>query len=207
MAAVAGFYIIRNDSTNNRYVGKTHDFQQRFNARMLTINEFGLSQNDLNGIDAFWGQVEVYNSAAIHPGGGISPAPLPPNVTGAAGFAQTMPAAIPHAIGGFNVLPQGVGLAPANPAAAPNRLSGQPNYNAAVVRSLVDGQVINLEHLLIRFVRQSGWGGTITNGAYINIFTNATANRMDVVVEWAAGSQTNIAAGYQEIQINAGANM
>lgn len=59
------FDIIVNTQVNgvNRYVGKAGNIEKRFNGRMLTINEFGLPQAQLQGIWAFWGQTTVWNTA------------------------------------------------------------------------------------------------------------------------------------------------
>jgi hypothetical protein len=61
-----GLYLIVNTQVNgvNRYVGKTGNIEDRFNGRMLTINEFGLAQAQLQGTWAFWGQATVWNTAA-----------------------------------------------------------------------------------------------------------------------------------------------
>ncbi len=70
----------------------------------------------------------------------------------------------------------------------PNHFIGMaapvPNYGAIQVMATIDGVQINVEALLIRFFRQIGVGGTITNLQYIGPFQNPTAHELIVQAEW-----------------------
>lgn len=45
MPATSGLYMILNQANDNRYIGKSGNLADRFNGRMLTIDEFGLSND------------------------------------------------------------------------------------------------------------------------------------------------------------------
>lgn len=198
----AGFYLIRNETSNNRYVGKSGDLRGRFDGRMLVINEFGLRTADLANIDVFWGQASAFNTPPAAAAGPVAMGPmaLPPLVGGAPAPAPAMPAGAGAAVG-LN----GFGPAPARPAAElPALACPAPNYAAAQVLTNVDGSVINVEALLIRFWHEVGVGGFMTNLQHIGPFHNPTPHRMDILVEWGAGVSTAIPAAHHELQLNAG---
>jgi hypothetical protein len=163
-----GFYVIFNQANNNRYVGKAGDLRDRFNGRMLTVNEFGLSQGNLGQIGAFWGEASVHNTPMGAP------------------LIATVLAPVAPPAHGFQVIRNGGGAAPI----LPNAVLGNPapaiNYAANQVMSTIDGQQINLEALLIRLFRQIGVGGTMTNLVYMGPFTNPAAHELIVQVEWGA---------------------
>lgn len=166
MPATGGLYLIVNEQNQNRYIGKSGDLVDRFNGRMLTINEFGFAPGDLLGIDAFWGEVSVYNTPVIAPGAFAGPlVPL---------------------VNGFRIARNALGAAPIVPNAFVGAAQLNPNYAAHVVTTTIDGALINVEALLIRFWRQCGVGGTITNLNYMGPFTNPTGNELIVQVEWGA---------------------
>lgn len=53
--------------------------------------------------------------------------------------------------------------------------------------AVIDGAVINLEHLLIRFVMsQLGGGGTVSNNLMVAPYANPTANPITVSLQWGA---------------------
>jgi len=59
MDGVSGIYLILNATTTtpNRYVGIAQDLGHRFNTRLASVCELGLSQGALKHIIAFWGYV------------------------------------------------------------------------------------------------------------------------------------------------------
>lgn len=162
MPQAGGLYIIYNANNNNRYIGKAGNLTERFAGRMAVVNELGLSQNDLQGIHVFWGGVSVYNS--------------PQNVQPFAPHAQLQ--------NGFREARNAHGPAPAMPNQFLGNLAAAPNYAAAYVTTNIDGLLINLEALFIRFLRQMGVGGTITNGQHIGPFENNTQNELIIQAEW-----------------------
>ena len=170
MPNTGGLYLIHNQTHNNRYIGKAGDLTNRFDGRMLTVNEFGLAPGDLAGIYAFWGEVDVYST--------VQPVPM------------VAPQLAPHAttplINGFRVARSAFGAAPPVPNQFVGRPSPAPNYGAHHVMATIDGVQINVEALLIRLFRQMGVGGTITNLQYIGQFQNPTAHELIVQVEWGA---------------------
>ncbi|HQU83520.1 MAG TPA: hypothetical protein PKY59_10360 [Pyrinomonadaceae bacterium] len=139
-----GLYIIFNNHTNNRYVGKSSAVEGRFQPRMESVCELGFSVAQLNQILVFWGTVSIANTPP--PGVGIvvmAPAPV-------AGYSG----------------------------APGNRLYGN-----------IDGQNIELERLLIRFILNQFHPATITNntwGAAAATYTNPTANPITVTLNWGA---------------------
>ena len=180
-------YMIFNRANDNRYVGKSGDLRERFNHRMLTVNEFGLSQADLANIGVFWGTVDCYST----------PVPVPPLI------ATLIPPVAPAGLG-FQVIRNAGGVAPAMPNALVGAAGGAVNYGAAQVTTVVDGVTINLEALLIRFCRQAlGVGGTFTNGHYMGVFTNPSNRELIVQFEWAACPVVNVPAGHYCIAIPA----
>jgi hypothetical protein len=189
LPATAGFYLIRNSRTDNRYIGKAGDLKKRFDGRMLTVNELGLRTADLLSIDVFWGIVALHNTLGV-----ALPAPgvLPPAAA---------------AIGGPVAPVIGVTGAGPAPARATGAACPAPNYGAPMVTATVDGRIINVEALLIRYFMTGGFGGTITNLTYGANFHNPTPNRMDVMVEWGAGVTTGIPAGHHELQIAANSSI
>jgi hypothetical protein len=54
----AGLYLIYNHPQNNRYMGVTVDFQDRFSARQGACFELGFPQGVLNNVLAFIGRME-----------------------------------------------------------------------------------------------------------------------------------------------------
>ena len=191
LPGTAGFYMIRNHTSDNRYVGKSGNLQERFDGRMLTINEFGLRTIDLAGIDVFWGTVAIYNTPGFA-------------VPGAAGMAPpVMPAPAPAVVGA-----NAFGLAPPRPAAELGALlRPAPNYGGNLVTSTIDGSIVNVEALLIRFFRMFGAAGSMTNLVYMGPFYNSTPNSMDVLVEWGAGVTTPIPVAHYEFQIPPNSNL
>lgn len=63
-----------------------------------------------------------------------------------------------------------------------------PGYGAPL-KVAIDGVMVNLEHLLIRFViTQLGVGGTVSNNLLAGApYPNPTANNMTVQLTWAGG--------------------
>jgi hypothetical protein len=194
MNAVAGLYLIYNYGNDNRYIGKASNLQNRFNGRMLTVNEFGLAQADINDIGVFWGDANTYSTPA--------PVGFPPVATPAAHTLMAPGAVLAN---GFRILQSGLGAEPLIPNALIGPAAGVPAYAAPVVNAAIDGGLVNVEALLIRFFRQAaGVGGTITNGTYMGPFTNPLAHELIVQVEWGALPAVQIAAGYLAISIPAG---
>lgn len=174
MPNTGGLYLIFNSATGNRYIGKAGDLSARFNGRMLTVNEFGLSQANLAQIGVFWGDANPYNTPAQV---GLAPVPL----------VNTLIAPVAAPALGFQVIRNGAGGAPAMPNAVVGTPGGAINYGGAQVTTVIDGQAVNVEALLIRFFRQAiGVGGTFTNLAYMGPFTNPTNHELIVQAEWAA---------------------
>jgi len=167
-------YVIFNQANNNRYVGKAGDMARRFNGRMLTVNEFGLSQANLAQIGVFWGVAQSYNTPV--PAGQATVPPL-----------HTLLQNPGPLWAGFRIIRSTVGAPPALPAAVVGTAGGAINYTGNPVTTVVDGQTVNVEGLLIRTFRQGmGVGGTFTNLAYMGPFTNPTNEELIVVVQWAA---------------------
>jgi hypothetical protein len=158
---------------------------------MLTVNEFGLSQANLANIGVFWGDVSAYSTPAPAPFAGV---PL----------INTLIAPIAPAALGFQVIRNAGGAAPVMPNAVVGIGSGVINYGAAQVTTTIDGALINVEALLIRFFRQAlGVGGTFTNGVYMGPFANPTNNELIVQVEWAACGVVGVPAAHYCIAIPA----
>ena len=130
MDGVPGMYIIINCSgaVENRYIGISSDIGTRFRTRMATVTELDIDAATLATIHVVWGRVKVRNHPA--PGG---PPPGPPAWT-----ATTL-------VGGAgNVLVptwSDAGWTAAIPAA------GHTPFTR-----VIDGRIVNLEHVLIRFV-------------------------------------------------------
>lgn len=183
VTATPGLYVIRNQPSNNRYIGKSQNLANRFDSRMLTVNEFGLTQGNLAGIDAFYGPVTCYNT----PAAAAAAAPLLP------------PLPVP---GGIAWGAAGAGLGAAHAQEIPANVCPAPNYAAHLVVVMIDGQPVNVEYLLIRFFMQA-YGGTVTNGQGFANFTNASPNPIHVMVEWANGINTPLAAGHQMFTVPA----
>ena len=187
-----GLYVIFNQGSNNRYVGKAGNLRQRFNGRMLTVNELGLTQANLGQIAAFWGEADPYNTPA--PVNGV-----------AAPQIHTLQIPQPALNNGFRVIRNNAGAAPPMPNAVVGMPGGNINYAANVVTSLIDGVAVNVEALLIRFFRQAlGVGGTFTNLAYMGPFTNPLANELIVQVEWAASAVVGVPHAHYAVSIPAG---
>ena len=58
----AGLYIIYNQQTLTRYVGNSHNIQQRFQQRLAAVGELGLSVAVMAQIAVFWGQAWIRNT-------------------------------------------------------------------------------------------------------------------------------------------------
>lgn len=191
MPNTGGLYLIFNQANNNRYVGKAGNFRQRFDGRMLTVNEFGLSQANLGQIGVFWGEASAYST----------PAPLN-NV--AAPNIHTHLNLQAQLNNGFRIIRNAGGAAPPLPNAVVGNQGGNINYGGNVVNTVVDGQVINVEALLIRMFRQViGVGGTMTNLAYMGVFTNPLNHELIVQVEWGACAVVGVPAGHFCVSIPA----
>ncbi|WP_444930451.1 hypothetical protein ACJJIF_01295 [Microbulbifer sp. SSSA002] len=189
--AAGGLYLIHHSTNDNRYIGKSGNLRQRFEGRMLTVNEFGLSQANLANLGVFWGEVDSWNTPA--PVMGVA-APL---------VNTLIPPVAPAALG-FQVIRNGNGAAPPMPNAVIGTPGGPIDYGAAQVTTTIDGIDVNVEALLIRFFRQAiGVGGSITNGVYMGPFTNPTNHELIVQVEWAACPVVNIPAAHYCISIPA----
>jgi hypothetical protein len=138
MAGTAGMYIIINCNgpLENRYVGISSDIGVRFNTRMATVTEMGIDAATLANIHVVWGTVKYRN----HPAGG--------------GAAAGWPAC--PLVGGGNV--------PFPAWGAGGWTAANPVAGGGPFARMIDGALINLEHLLIRFVMtQLGAGGTVSN--------------------------------------------
>jgi hypothetical protein len=147
MAGVAGMYIIINCNgpVENRYVGISSNIGNRFNTRMATVTEMGISAATLANIHVVWGTVKIRN----HPGA-LAPAPtVATQLVGGGGFTNFYHWGGP----GWTLALPGAGGGP-------------------FVR-MIDGAPVNLEHLLIRFVMtQLGAGGTVSNNLLMAPFLN-----------------------------------
>ena len=188
-----GLYLIFNSANSNRYVGKAGDLRDRFDGRMLTVNEFGLSQANLASIGAFWGDATPHNTPVPV---GFPPVPAP--------LVNTLIAPVAPPSLGFQVIRNGAGGAPAMPNAVVGTAGGAINYAGAVVTTTIDGQLINVEALLIRFFRQAiGVGGTFTNRTYMGPFTNPTNHELIVQVEWGACAVVGVPAAHYCISVPA----
>lgn len=144
MAGVAGMYIIINShgAMENRYVGISQDIGHRFSSRMSVVTELGFSNAVMGQINVVWGTVKIRN----HPHG------LP--------LAQAPNNALLY--GGGNVTFPNWG--------APGWTTAVPGGGGAFTR-IVDGNTINLEKLLIRFVMMRlGAGGTVSNNMLMTPF-------------------------------------
>lgn len=124
MAGVAGIYIIINCNgpLENRYIGISQNIGNRFAGRMSVVTELGFSAATMAQIFVVWRSVRVRNSPHGLP---AASAPVNPLLYGGGGVS------FPNwtAPGWTNVVP---GVGP--------------------FTRVIDGNVINLEHLLIRFV-------------------------------------------------------
>jgi hypothetical protein len=79
----AGLYLIYNQPQNNRYMGVTVDFQNRFAARQGACFELGFPQGVLNNVFAFIGRMEYSNDGfAWVPAAGYAGASLIINLGG-----------------------------------------------------------------------------------------------------------------------------
>jgi hypothetical protein len=204
-----GLYLIYNALTNNRYIGKSGDTAQRFAGRMLTINEFGLTSQNLSGIAGFWGTALAFNTPLAPPNR------LPYSKTldngailwnGDVRGTSLWPFLTP---GNFTPGSQEANFAAivqANVAA--NLRVADPDYTQNNPTVTLDGQSIDVERLLIRFWLRAGMGGTITNGQKDAAFTNPTANDLIVIVWWGPCTlpllQSNLDQGFIIITIPAG---
>lgn len=153
MAGFPGMYIIINcqgptPATHNRYIGISNNIGNRFTPRMSVVTELGFPAATMGSIYVVWGSVRVRN----HPlPGGIATTPttnqFPP------------PAMIPFpnwAAGGWT--------------------AAVPAGGGAAFTAVIDGNVINLEHLLIRFVMmRMGAGGTVSNNMLMVPFPHPMA--------------------------------
>jgi len=77
--AGAGMYLIVNTNTNNRYIGISTTLNQRFNTRMATVTEMGLSAGNMANVEVYWGAVTTQNTPAPAVAG-EAPVALPPAV-------------------------------------------------------------------------------------------------------------------------------
>jgi hypothetical protein len=191
MPGIGGLYLIFNAINDNRYIGKSGNLRQRFEGRMLTVNELGLSQANLAGLGVFWGDVATWNTPVP-----VGQAPVP--------LINTLINPVAPPSHGFQVIRNAPGAAPPIPNAVLGTAGGAANYGAPVVTSMVDGVNINVEALLIRFFVQAlGVGGTITNGVYMGPFTNPLNRELIVQVEWGACPAVNVPAAHYCIAIPA----
>jgi hypothetical protein len=160
MYNVPGMYIIINCNppTENRYVGISTDIGDRFRTRMATVTELDIDAATLANIHVVWGRVKFRN----HPPPG-APAPGPP------GWSVT------NRVGGGTVLVptwSDAGWTHAVP----------PAGHAPFVRT-IDGRLVNLEHILVRFVMtQLLAGGTVSNNQLMYPFTNPAGHGVRPVV-------------------------
>ena len=138
MAGMAGIYIIINSQTvpENRYIGISGNIATRFGPRMEVVTELGFPIATMANIHVVWGTVKVRNHAL-----GAAPTTPTPVMFGGGGAPIAFPTwAAP---GWTNAIPAGGGAA----------------FNA-----VIDGNVVNLEKLLIRMVMMRlGAGGTVSN--------------------------------------------
>lgn len=151
MAGMAGMYIIINchGAFENRYIGISQNIGNRFNTRMATITELGFPPAIMGQIYVVWGTVRVRN----HPHGlPAAQTPLTPVLYG----GPPANIAFPNwAAGGWG-----------NPVPPP----------AGAFTTVIDGNMINLEHLLIRFVMmRMGAGGTVSNNLLMAPFNHPNA--------------------------------
>lgn len=58
-----GIYLIFNSEQNNRYIGIAKNFHSRFQKRMETVTELGLSQKEMTNIWVWIGTVDWENSS------------------------------------------------------------------------------------------------------------------------------------------------
>lgn len=185
MGTQPGLYVIYNSLSNNRYIGKSGDMAQRFASRMLTVNELGLTTQNLSGIGAYWGAVQAFNTPLAPPNrlpysktldGGAILWNAAVNGTSLAAFLQP---------GAFMPNSKEANFAAAlQPNLAPNCRVADPDYTQTDPIVQIDGQFIDVERLLIRFWLRAGMGGTITNGQKTNGFTNTTASDLVVIMGW-----------------------
>jgi hypothetical protein len=149
MAGFAGMYIIINciGATENRYIGISQNIGNRFSTRMSVVTELGFPTATMAQIYVVWGTVRVRN----HPHGlAAAQAPLTPVLYG----GPPANIAFPNwGAGGW-----------ANPV---------PAGGGAAFTAMIDGNLINLEHLLIRFVMMRlGAGGTVSNNVLMAPFNH-----------------------------------
>jgi hypothetical protein len=137
MLGFAGIYIIINcNGAHNRYIGISGNIGNRFNPRMSVITELGFDAPTMGNIFVVWGQVKVRDDA--------------------------LPMGTPTAVTPTRFPP------PPNIAfptwAAPGWAVAAPPGGGLALTAVIDGNVINLEHLLVRFVMMRlGAGGTVSN--------------------------------------------
>jgi hypothetical protein len=150
--AGAGMYIIINcqgaPANHNRYIGISSNLAKRFGPRMSVITECGFTAAVMANIHCVWGAVRVRN----HPFALGVPTTLtpivPPRVPPNVAFPN-------WAAGGWTAPPVPAGGAYTTP---------------------VDGNLINLEHLLVRFVMMRlGTGGTVSNNQLMVPFNHPSA--------------------------------
>ncbi|MGJ4912888.1 hypothetical protein [Bradyrhizobium sp. SZCCHNR3003] len=187
MGTQGGLYVIVNVPTNNRYIGKAGNLADRFDGRMLTVNEFGLSTNNLRGVGAFWGVAYAFNT----PQPPSPPLPVFKVEAGITYNAQTNDGRL------ANLLLPGQ-FAPGTPqyafasALQMNTMEtcrvADPIYSLKDPTVYIDSTTVDVEQLLIRFFKMAiGSGGTLTNKQKsLNAFVNSTGNSMIVAVSWGA---------------------
>lgn len=169
-----GIYVILNSygqqNPYNRYIGISQNLYQRFGTRQATLVELGFTQQQLNEIWLYWGNVTWWNTAQLY-----APNPIPQG--GAYGPW--------NAVGGIPQLPNG-GLPVGN-------AHGQGGLQPFTGQ--VDGQLVNFENLLIRFFLGSRLlDGTVTNTLLTGNITNNTPYNMRVII----GYPTAVGGGVAE---------
>ncbi|NUT84247.1 GIY-YIG nuclease family protein [Pseudomonas brassicacearum] len=160
-AAFAGVYVIFNDHTNNIYVGKSGNIKERFEGRMLAVNELGLDSNSLAKTYACAGVVKIWNTPVkFAVSGGASSAVAVKSMTDISseyfkdGFFRA--GENPEGFDGYK------GTEVVHP----------PTYSSNKVVSVVDGVEVDIEAVLVRYFRQIGYGGTMTNSHYMKGYSN-----------------------------------
>jgi hypothetical protein len=154
MAGVSGMYIIINcvAALENRYIGISTNIGNRFgNDRLPTITEMGFPPATMAQIHVVWGTVKVRN----HPHGL------------AAAHLGATPLLFPGA---------GPATTPFPNWNAPGWTLANPPPGGGAFTRVIDGNVINLERLLIRFVMMRlGAGGTVSNNALMAPYNHPQA--------------------------------
>lgn len=171
-----GIYVIlntygqQNQNNHNRYIGISQNLYQRFGPRQATLVELGFTQQQMDEIGLYWGNVTWWNTAQLYP-----PNQIP--LGGAYGAWG--------AVGGIPQIP--------NQMLFPGNAHGQGGLQPFT--GMVDEQLVNFENLLIRFFLAGiGLGGTVTNTLLIGAITNNTPYDMRVIVGYPTGVGGGVAA-------------